>query len=239
MKNLCQPQKPQITTWLKRFIPKTSCILCRQSSFTLVCQYCEHDTCFFHHDDGPRNLLLRPEIARHVRHAHYSTLIACGYYEWPLDSLITKLKFGQDLRCAKPLGQWLNNSISNQLAINRPELLLPVPLRPFGYWSRQFNQAQLLAQSIAKASQIDVFYGWAKRVGGQAQHQQNKVQRLINLRNAFEVLRLPPVRSVAIVDDVVTTGCTADVLAGLLRRQYPNLDIQVWALAVTPPRRHR
>jgi len=208
-----------------------------------VCSYCEHDTRFFQDDGRPINLLLRPEIARHVRHAHYAGLLACGYYEWPFDTLITRFKFNRDLRGAASLCRWLNGPIQQYLEHQSgsicPQLLLPVPLRPSGYWQRQFNQAQIMAEAIAKKWHIEVNYGWAQRVAGKAQHQQNRAQRLVNLRRAFKVKPLPRVQSVAIIDDVITTGCTADALAGLLRHQYPHLHIQVWTLAVTRSPRAR
>ena len=39
----------------------------------------------------------------------------------------------------------------------------------------------------------------------------------------------------AIVDDVVTTGVTVDVLAGLLKARYPSIVVEVWAMTFTPP----
>ncbi|MEL7290269.1 MAG: ComF family protein, partial [Pseudomonadota bacterium] len=41
--------------------------------------------------------------------------------------------------------------------------------------------------------------------------------------------------SVAIVDDVLTTGVTVNTLSKRLKKRYPNLHIQVWVAAFTPP----
>ena len=54
--------------------------------------------------------------------------------------------------------------------------------------------------------------------------------RRINVRGAFEVLAgcVPP--AVAIVDDVLTTGSTADALAGALKRAGCR-RVEAWAVA--------
>ena len=44
-----------------------------------------------------------------------------------------------------------------------------------------------------------------------------------------------PPFTVAIVDDVITTGVTVNLLSKLLKARYPNIHIQVWAMTFTPP----
>ena len=223
-----------IKGWLSAVSPVTVCALCKQPSLGPVCEWCKNDTQFFYADAQPLNLLLRPAIARHLRHTGYSLLLACGYYAWPFDEMVSRFKFNGDMRLATILGQWLAQSCSQLPTAMQPELLLPVPLRTTGYWQRQFNQAEVLASVLGRELSIPVYRQWARRRRGLSQHRLNRSARFTNLRQAFSISELPNVTRVAIVDDVVTTGCTADALANLLRRAPPHLQIQVWALAVTP-----
>jgi len=56
-----------------------------------------------------------------------------------------------------------------------------------------------------------------------------------NLRDAFALTRPLGERSVAILDDVMTTGGTLDAIAGVLRRGGAEY-IEVWVCARTVPR---
>ncbi|MBD3585728.1 ComF family protein [Salinimonas sp. HHU 13199] len=214
-----------------------SCLLCKQFSRQKICIYCKNDTRFISPHSGT-NLLLNPAIARHIRHTHYSALYACGYYEWPFDRMIRALKFNHDLRYASELARWFYEHCCEN-ATSLPQVLLPVPLPANRYWTRQFNQAGELSRQISRLSGIPTYASWAQRHRGAAQHTQNRAQRLINLRHAFKINALPPVERVAIVDDVLTTGCTADALATLIHRQAPHMQIQLWTIAVTPAPRIR
>ena len=208
-----------------------SCLLCRQYSRQKICEHCKNDTRFFSQKNDT-NLLLNPAIARHIRHTHYTALFACGYYEWPFDRMIRALKFTHDLRYSSELAKWFYTHCCEN-ATSLPQVLLPVPLPANRYWSRQFNQAGELSRQISRLSGISTYAPWATRSGGKAQHTQNRAQRLINLRHAFDIQALPPVERVAIVDDVITTGCTADALATLIHQQAPRVQIQLWTIAVT------
>ncbi|GGW90942.1 hypothetical protein GCM10007391_26570 [Alteromonas halophila] len=90
---------------------------------------------------------------------------------------------------------------------------------------------------------VPVIESWARRCGKGAQHTRNRHERLLAARDAFvlsnacldSVLEKGAAgQCVAIVDDVLTTGVTVDVLAAKLRQRYPWLAIEVWVMAVTP-----
>lgn len=216
------------------FLPNMACLLCQQYSSTVICQFCKNDTVFFRHPAKPDNLLLRPDIARQLRHTRYQVLRACGEYNWPFTQLIQQLKFRRNSLPAKVLAHWFCEfSVSDREPL--PQLLLPVPIPLSRYLVRRYNQSIELASHIAKILNVRVDTDWAVRKGGQRQQLLSRSQRLINLRHAYNVRLTAQVKHVAIVDDVITTGCTADVLARQLKQQHPHLHIEVWAMAVTPP----
>lgn len=215
------------------FVWPSCCVLCQQPSTQLVCKFCTRDTDFFSHTGGPTNLLLRPAIARHLQHRQLCALHACGWYSWPFSTLLKRLKFQHDRRVVPTLADWFCQH-HNAATLARPQVLLPVPLAAARYGYRQFNQAGALARALSARTGIPTHAAWARRRGGPAQSSLGKRERAANLRQAFSLRALPPVSQLAIVDDIVTTGSTADQLARQIRRQLPTVSIQLWAIAVTP-----
>jgi len=118
----------------------------------------------------------------------------------------------------------------------RPDIMIPVPL----HWSRQlrrgFNQSQGIAQILSsKLGGSSIHNHCLRRTGyRRPQHLQGKRQRLRSMNNAFEVRTPKPLegRTVALVDDAVTTGATASSAAkSLLAAGVCAVDI--WCIART------
>ncbi len=150
-------------------------------------------------------------------------------YQQPLDFFIGQLKFSQQRAYARLLSHlWL---IDTELD-RRPEALIAVPLDPRRLAQRGFNQANLLAKLLAKRLAMDLQSDLVKKVRSTAaQTNLDASARRKNLRGSFAIktrARLP--RHVAIVDDVMTTGATANELAQLLRQAGVD-KIDVWVCA--------
>ncbi len=218
---------------LKRFITNQACILCRQYSTDRVCQFCKYDTAFFYHTDKPENLLLRPEIARYIKHAAIDGLFAIGPYQWPLNQLVGRLKTSRDMIAADVMTEWFTELNHQARVTVLPQILLPVPITYWRYYQRRYNQAAELAKLIGKRMKMPLDTQWARRKSARQQTGLNRQQRLQNLRHAYEVMSPMPYQHVAIVDDVITTGSTVDVLAKHLKHINPAIKIEVWAMAVT------
>jgi predicted amidophosphoribosyltransferase len=112
------------------------------------------------------------------------------------------------------------------------------PLTAARLRERGFNQALELAKVVARATGGRLeFEGLAKLRETAAQASLGPRERRRNLHGAFACAR--PLRGapVVIVDDVLTTGATADALAGALREAGAG-SVSVWAVALAPdPRR--
>jgi ComF family protein len=117
----------------------------------------------------------------------------------------------------------------------RPELLCPVPLHAVRRRERGYDQAATLAHAFGeRLGVVDV--ALLERVRPTRQQARlGRIERARNVAGAFCVVRPAAVRgrSVAIVDDVVTTGATATACAEALAAAGAR-RVEVWCAAYEP-----
>ena len=150
-------------------------------------------------------------------------------YAYPVDKLIQRFKFDGDL----PTGRLLGELLADYLAAGgeRPDCIIPVPLHPSRLKERGFNQAVELARPVAKRLKIPVRLDICERVRATAvQSKLDAVERKKNLRDAFAMKRSVDGLHVALLDDVVTTGVTAQVLTTALKDAGAK-RITLWSVA--------
>ena len=161
----------------------------------------------------------------------FDAAIAAFEYRFPLDRLIQRFKYSGDLAA----GKWLALQLADRVApCERPDLLVAPPIAPSRLRERGFNQAVLAAKVIGKRLAIRHSLGAFVKVRDTSpQPGLGRRARLANLRGAFRCDARLAGEHVAIVDDVMTTGATADTLARLLRAAGAA-RVSVWAIARTP-----
>ena len=156
-------------------------------------------------------------------------------YHHPIDQLITEFKHQGQLANGKVLGQLLAQVLAQAYrGSSLPEVILPVPLHWRRQWRRGFNQAHYLAGVVGKQLDIPVRGDILRRSRATPSQQgMDRRQRQRNLSSAFEVQRAGGYRHIALIDDVVTTGSTANILSGCLMDAGVG-QVDVWCLARTP-----
>ncbi|MGB0695316.1 MAG: ComF family protein [Rhodospirillaceae bacterium] len=102
-----------------------------------------------------------------------------------------------------------------------PPVVLPVPLHPKRLAKRQYNQAALLSQAVAKnlgLEHLPLVLRRIKQTKGQGHL--GRLARQEQVRGAFEVRAVERIagRPVILVDDVFTTGATLEECALVLRK---------------------
>ncbi|MBV9551291.1 MAG: ComF family protein, partial [Alphaproteobacteria bacterium] len=133
--------------------------------------------------------------------------------------LVLRLKHGDQTHLAGAFGGWMQRAGGDVLT--GADLLLPVPLHWTRLFTRRFNQAALLANAVHAAGGPPVAPDWLiRRRRTPSQGLMGPLARTRNVRGAFA---LRPGRSVkgkrvVLVDDVLTTGATAEECARVLRR---------------------
>lgn len=155
-------------------------------------------------------------------------------YEYPVDRLIRALKFRGDRSVAGALGTLLAMRVAAR-CVPLPAVLVPVPLHPLRLRERGYNQADEIAGHLAGRLSLRRLPQALERLHATApQSQLPAAQRRANLAGAFHVPpRMRPVVAgidVALIDDVVTTGSTAQSAAQALL-QAGVRRVELWALA--------
>lgn len=116
------------------------------------------------------------------------------------------------------------------------DCLVPVPLHPRRLAARRFNQAVLLADHLGQATGVPVVRYAVQRTR-HTPHQVGlgRTARANNLHHAFTVRDREQIagRRIVVVDDVLTTGATADAMATALRvAGARSVSVAVFARAI-------
>lgn len=115
-------------------------------------------------------------------------------------------------------------------------LLVPVPLHRWRLWRRGFNQAAVLARAVARRSATPLAVDALLRVRATTSSRGlGRRGRARNVAGAFRVARASAVagRDIVLVDDVLTTGATAEACARMLfRAGARSVRVLTWARVV-------
>lgn len=202
---------------LRHLLP-CACALCGAVQRELVCAGCMGDLAPQLH----RRRCIQCAIALEARHIarhcpaclagmpDFDATVVIADYGWPLDHLVTGLKF----RAQLPLAAWLAERLRDALTAapgDLPDLLLPVPLSAARLRSRGYNQAWEITRRLGGQLAIPAKADGLRRVrDNPAQASLDRAERLTNLHGAFEVTDAGSIagRHIGVIDDVMTTGAT-------------------------------
>ncbi len=229
-----------VNNWLDiiqdRVFPPT-CLLCNLSSNVFdICEPCaisleKNADCCYRCGETFESSISAPKICGKCIYSPpaYDETHAPFIFQSGMRYLIHALKFHNSYKNSRLLGRLISESLQNTPGL--PELIIPVPLHPIRYRQRGFNQSLEIARTVSKQLKIPLDYSSCQRRKYTLQQSDLPAKRRKNnLRNAFTITRPIKADHIVILDDVMTTGATANELAATLKKAGVN-RVDVWVCA--------
>ncbi len=165
------------------------------------------------------------------RPPHFDATLALWRYEFPCDGLVQALKYRAQLALA---GFFARSLVSRSLP--EVDVVLPMPLHAKRLAERGFNQALEIARGLSQRSGTAFKARGVRRVRDTLpQTDLPYEERAKNVRGAFLCKLDLSGASVAVLDDVMTTGATLNELARALKRAGAT-RVENFVIARTVPR---
>jgi ComF family protein len=172
-----------------------------------------------------RCLAAPPRIAR--------TRAAVAYDELSR-SLAIRLKYGRKVAIARTMAHYMAPLVKPL----GEAVLVPVPLHRTRLWTRGFNQSALVARELSRRLEIAADPLLLKRIRRTPPLKgMSPLQRRKTVSGAFRVRDKAAVagRTIILIDDVLTTGSTAEACAKALKRAgAARIELVSWARVVKP-----
>ena len=163
--------------------------------------------------------------------------VSALHYRSPVDYLVCHFKFNGSLACGQVLADQLGLYIE-QLGVELPDYLVPVPLHGTRQFQRKFNQADIIARRLGQKFKIPVLSRLLiRRRNTVAQSRLDAASRHQNMNGAFALRRSRRKlvnRRIALIDDVFTTGATLSQCARPLASSHAA-EISAWTVARADP----
>jgi ComF family protein len=223
----------------------SACNLCgsRNTSEPLICSACKTDLlaplCISKCESCKLPLLGGTDQTHcpecRINPPQYDECHVVTTYEFPASNLVHRLKYQNKPFMARLIGQLLAQ-VRRRCDYPLPELICCVPIHPNKLREKKYNHAGEIARMTAKELALPFNSGLlAKTQQTEPQSKLSRAERLKNLENSFMVNPETNLKGmhVAVVDDVMTTGATLDLISGILKARGVS-RVEVWAFARTP-----
>jgi len=166
----------------------------------------------------------------------YGRARAAFIYDDNSRPLVLKLKHGDRTDMAAHLAKWLARAGAE--VIGTADVLVPVPLHRWRLLMRTYNQSALLARALGNLTGKTVVADALARTRSTAsQGGLSRVERRRNVAKAFAVHRPAAVegKRVLLIDDVLTSGATANACAlALIHAGAKSVDVLALARVPNP-----
>ena len=150
-------------------------------------------------------------------------------------SLAIRLKYGRKVAIARTMARYMAPLVQ---ASGGEPILMPVPLHRTRLWRRGFNQSALVARELSHRLKMPSDPIALRRTRRTPPLKgMSPLQRRKAVAGAFRVADTAAIkgRTVILIDDVLTTGSTAEACARTLKRAgAARVELVTWARVVKP-----
>lgn len=148
-------------------------------------------------------------------------------------SIALRLKYGRKIALARTMSRYMRPLVGE---LPSDALLVPVPLHRRRLWSRGFNQSAIVARELSRRTGIPVAVDALRRTRANPPLKgMGMRQRRRTVAGAFRSTMDLRGQTVILVDDVLTTGSTANACARVLKRAGAGrVDLVSWARVIRP-----
>jgi ComF family protein len=164
----------------------------------------------------------------------FQRLIAGWRYQGSAARLISQFKYQRQHSYGRVLADLLAEQILEAYEEQAmPDLLVATPMHWLRRLKRGFNHSEQLASHLSQRLGIPVYRDIRRVRNSKPQQTLNAELRRHNLKSVFRARQLLDGQRIAVVDDVVTTGATANELSRTLLKAGAD-EVHIWCLARTP-----
>ena len=153
-------------------------------------------------------------------------------YEGIARDLILSLKYGNKRYIAKTLGAMMSDEFIR--CGMEADIAVYVPMTEWEEKKRGFNQSERLAREVAERLKLPLLPALVKTKDTSSQKKLSRTERAENLSGAFAcIYEQVKDRKILLIDDVFTTGATANACTKALFKSGAA-EVVVLTAAVTP-----
>ncbi len=151
-----------------------------------------------------------------ARPPHFDRAVAALVYDEAARGLVLGLKYGDRLHAVPVLARMMAGCAGPM--VSNADVIVPVPVHAGRLRQRRFNQSAELARQISQHCGVPVSYALTRHRATRSQSG-GRAARARNVADAFSVNNPHHFagKAVVLVDDVLTTGATADACAAALK----------------------
>lgn len=224
-----------IDGFLHLLFPST-CVICQtelSKSEKICCSICSSELAYTHFENSLESTSLdQLFLGRVPVHSSYSLL----YYEKTnnVKPLLQSLKYGNRPDVGFYFGYQLGLRIKKNSNFSTVEVLIPVPIHRKKKYIRGYNQSEHLVKGIA--STWDIPYKTDLLLRTKHTESQTKLGRFGRWDNVEGLFlakaTIQQYKHIVLVDDVITTGATLEVIMRCIYKVAPDIKISIISLAV-------
>lgn len=233
----------RIKSFLKKYFfnPTWRCLVCGKEVFTKE-RFCVECKKTLPYNDGPicahcgRKTVAFTEYCSTCKNVlvDLDKCRSAFSYEYPMNKLVKDAKYYN----AKYLIDYFAEQLSLVYFQNyfNADYLVYIPMTERTKKKRGYNQSEILARKLSALINVPVSDSVKKVKETERQATLSRAKRLKNLDGAFRIVDKKSIKnkSVLIVDDVTTTGATAQVVANRLKKAGAK-TVNLLTVCSTPP----